>query len=220
MGFQNAFGIFLEYYTSNYLRHNTEFQISWFGSFCTFVIFAFALIAGPLGDRVGPTIPIAIGVVLQLVAIFMTSLCKQYWQFFLAQGLLLGMGMSFVAIPGSGIVPRYFERNRGLALGVAVSGSSIGGVFWPIVFNQMLHHSSIGFPWAMRIAGFVMIPLLAFCLLTIREPIQKGNKSTDKDGKPAVKPKPDLSSLGKAPFILNVVVSEHTLPRIRVRGFD
>lgn len=77
-------------------------------------------------------IPIAAGSTMLLVAIFMVSLCKEYWQFFLAQGMLLGIGMCFIAIPASGMVPRYFKRNRGLATGFTVAGSSLGGVIWPI----------------------------------------------------------------------------------------
>ena len=46
----------------------------------------------------------------------------------LAQGVLLGVGMSFIAIPASGMVPRYFRRNRGGATGFTVGGSSIGGM--------------------------------------------------------------------------------------------
>lgn len=48
-------------------------------------------------------------------------------QFMLAQGVLLGFGMSFTTIPASGIVPRYFRRNKGLATGMSVAGSSLGG---------------------------------------------------------------------------------------------
>jgi len=139
----------------------------------------------------------------------MVSLCKAYWQFFLAQGLLLGIGMSFIAIPASGMVPRYFKRNRGLASGVTVAGSSFGGVIWPIVFDQLLHHDSISFPWAMRAAGFIMLPLCAICILTIRLPVvqrmtgpeELGDVSTFEEVKEDKKKK-DLSVLRKPPFAL------------------
>ena len=146
----------------------------------------------------------------------MTSLCRQYYQLFLAQGLLLGIAMSFIAIPASGMVPRYFRRNRGLATGITVAGSSLGGVIWPIAFNQMLHHNGFGFPQAMRIAGYVMIPLCAICILTIRKPAvpKKQSDVVVEDGvasaqgeKEAPKKKKDLSVLRKPPFVLLSLVS-------------
>lgn len=124
----------------------------------------------PSPDTDTPQLPIVGGSVILLFAIFMISLCKSYWQFFLAQGVLLGIGMSFVAIPASGIVPSYFVKSRALVSGISVAGSSLGGVIWPIVFDRMLHHLEISFSWAMRIAAFIMMPLLAFCILTVRKP--------------------------------------------------
>ncbi|KAK1809630.1 hypothetical protein LTR12_016016 [Friedmanniomyces endolithicus] len=145
----------------------------------------------------------------------MVSLCRQYWQFILAQGLLLGMGCSFIAIPASSVVPQYFQRNRALVSGIFVGGSSLGGIIWPIAFDQMLHHDQLGFPWAMRIAGFVMLPLCAFVIATVRPPLpspaqqqgaqghaEAGHGGLKLDSGEKEKPKKDLSMLRKPPFIL------------------
>ncbi|KAK0363816.1 hypothetical protein LTR02_012533 [Friedmanniomyces endolithicus] len=215
VGFFNAFGVFQQYYTSLYLSGESNFKISWLGAFATFCLFAFAAPAGILSDKVGPQIPIACGSVLLVVAVFMVSLCRQYWQFFRAQGLLLGMGCSFIAIPASSVVPQYFQRNRALVSGISVGGSSLGGIIWPIAFEQMLHHDQLGFPWAMRIAGFVMLPLYAFVIATVRPPLPSPAQQQGAQGHAAAghggpkldsgekeKPKKDLSMLRKPPFIL------------------
>jgi MFS family permease len=223
----NAYGIFQQYYTSLYLHNNTDFQISWLGSFSIFSLFAFAPAAGILADKVGPQIPMAAGSVGLLVGMFMTSLCREYYQFFLAQGLLIGVSMSFIAIPASGAVPRYFVRNRGLATGITVAGSSLGGVIWPIAFDRMLHQDGIGFPWAMRIGGFIMIPLCVISVLAVRPPIQQaaegrkeeeGGANGEVDGQAqTAQPvkeakKKDLSAIRKPPFILLCCVrSSHTV---------
>lgn len=55
LGFVNAFGVFQEYYRSHQLRNHSDFDISWIGSFSTFMIFGGAPIAGVLVDRFGPT---------------------------------------------------------------------------------------------------------------------------------------------------------------------
>ncbi|KXL47741.1 MAG: hypothetical protein FE78DRAFT_536578 [Acidomyces sp. 'richmondensis'] len=71
-----------------------------------------------------------------------------------------------------GVPPGYFKRNRGLATGFTFAWSSLGGVIWPIVFNQLLHMKGIPFPWTVRIAGFIMIPLSIVCILTVRPAIK------------------------------------------------
>lgn len=57
---------------------------------------------------------------------FMTSLCTQYWQIVLAQGLFMGLGLGCLFMPTVGILATYFFKKRGLAMGIASSGSSIG----------------------------------------------------------------------------------------------
>ncbi|TKA77005.1 hypothetical protein B0A55_01966 [Friedmanniomyces simplex] len=215
VGFLNAYGVFQQYYTSTYLSGKSNFQISWLGAFGTFCVFAFAPAAGILSDKIGPQIPIACGSVMVVVAVFMVSLCREYWQFFLAQALLLGVGCSFIAIPASSVVPQYFKRNRALVSGISVGGSSLGGVIWPIAFDQMLHHDGIGFPWAMRIAGFAMIPLVLFAIITVRPPLASSGLQQEAHGLAEAGhgrepisggdndiPKKDLSMLRKPPFIL------------------
>ncbi|KAM3448629.1 hypothetical protein NHJ6243_010091, partial [Beauveria neobassiana] len=90
VGFLNAFGVFQDYYESHQLSNHSSFDISWIGSFSTFALFSGAPIAGILVDRVGPTVLLIFGSVAMLLAVFMTSLCQQYYQFFLAQAVLLG----------------------------------------------------------------------------------------------------------------------------------
>ena len=92
--------------------------------------------------------------------------------------------MSFIAVPASGMVPRYFRRNRGIASGISVGGSSLGGVVWPIIADQLLHKHQLSFGWTVRVMGFVMLPIMALVLLTVRPPRQSmsdatGNKSSE-----------------------------------------
>jgi MFS family permease len=105
-----------------------------------------------------------------LFAIFMISLCTEYYQFFLAQGLVAGLSMSFLFTPALATVSRYFVKHRGLALGITISGSSIGGVIWPIMLDQLLNSDGVSFGWTMRIVGFTMLPLLIIACITVRPP--------------------------------------------------
>lgn len=104
----------------------------------------------------------------------MTSLCKEYWQFMLAQGLLLGLGMGLMVFPAMTAVSQFFDKKRAAALGLAVSGSSIGGIVMPIILSKMLR-SSLGFGWSVRIIGFIMLPFLIFAIFTIKARLPPSN---------------------------------------------
>ncbi|KUI65771.1 Riboflavin transporter MCH5 [Cytospora mali] len=106
----------------------------------------------------------------------MTSLCTEYYQFFLAQAVLLGISMSFVTWPPVAVVSRHMPHHRGLALGLVISGSSLGGLIWPIVLQQLLYRTSLNFSWTMIIVGFIMLPLLAMaCLMIVEAPRAKAD---------------------------------------------
>jgi MFS family permease len=192
-GFVNAFGVFETYYQANLLQQQSASQISWLGSFNIFCMFGFTMPVGWLNDKYGPRILLIVGSVIMLFALFMTSLCYSYWQLSLAQGFLLGIGLSFVILPAFTTVPHYFRQSRALAMGITASGSSLGGVIWPIALKNLLYN--VGFRWGVRIAALIMLPLLATSCLLIRLPIQKG-------GAPKTIPKPDLSIVKHPVLIL------------------
>lgn len=98
----------------------------------------------------------------------MMSLCSKYWQFMLTQGVLMGISMGLAMFPAMAAVSQYFDKKRAAALGLAISGSSIGGIVIPIAVSKMLNDSALGFGWSVRIIGFVMLPMLAFSCITVR----------------------------------------------------
>lgn len=98
----------------------------------------------------------------------MISLCREYWQFMLTQGVLTGTIMAFLQLPAMGAVSQFFDKKRAAALGVVVSGSSIGGVVIPIALSKLLNGSSIGFGWSVRIIGFLIMPFMFFSTITVK----------------------------------------------------
>ncbi|KAF7556708.1 hypothetical protein G7Z17_g1239 [Cylindrodendrum hubeiense] len=166
LGFANSFGIFQQYYMTHQLQHESEDKVAWIGSIAAFLQFAAGAVGGPLFDRYGAWIlrPAAL---LYLFAIMMVSICTEYWHFMLAQGVLMGTAMGLLTFPSLAALSQHFEKKRAAALGVAISGSSIGGVVIPIALSRMLTKSSLGFGWTVRIIGFIMLPLLAFACVAV-----------------------------------------------------
>lgn len=100
----------------------------------------------------------------------LTSICTEYWHFVLAQGVLSGISNGLLMFPAMAAVPQYFDRKRGLAMGLAIAGSSLGAVVFPIVLTRLLltPGASLGFGWAVRVCGFIMVPVLVFAAVTVR----------------------------------------------------
>ncbi|KAG0803723.1 hypothetical protein G6F16_014217 [Rhizopus arrhizus] len=54
-----------------------------------------------------------------------------------------------------GVAPQWFNRRRGLALGMVASGSGIGGLVIPNIMNSI--NSSLGPGWTYRVLGFICL---------------------------------------------------------------
>lgn len=145
-------------------------DISWIGSFEVFFLFFVGTFTGRMTDAGYFRQLFALGFLLVILGCFATSFCKTYWQFFLAQGICMGLGNGFIFCPSMATISTYFEKRRALAMGVAAAGSATGGLVYPSIMRQLL--PSVGFPWAIRAIAFVQLGTLgvAACFLKSRIP--------------------------------------------------
>ncbi|KAI0870144.1 monocarboxylate permease-like protein [Hypoxylon argillaceum] len=168
LGYVTSFGVFQTYYIQNQLSHESPDRIAWIGSLQFFLIFSAGLLAGPLFDRHGAKI-LYPACILYVASVMLTSISYDYWHYILAQGILGGFSSGMVLNPAFAATPQYFSRKRGLAMGLVVAGSSIGGVIFPIALPRLFDTPNIGFGWAVRIAGFIILALLIVSCLGIKE---------------------------------------------------
>lgn len=98
----------------------------------------------------------------------MTSLCNKYYQFMLSQGILGGISIGLIMSPAMAATPHYFQKKRGAAMGLAVAGSSLGGVIFPIALSRMFALPQLGFGWSVRICGFMVFTILTAACLAIK----------------------------------------------------
>lgn len=96
----------------------------------------------------------------------MVSLSSDYYQFFLAQGIVASIGSSAVFNACMSSLVTWFFRRRAAAFGIMVSGSSLGGVVLPIMMDKM--NQSVGFPWMMRTMAFMFLALLTVACFTVK----------------------------------------------------
>ncbi|KAJ6451780.1 MFS general substrate transporter [Mycena sanguinolenta] len=165
-GYTTSFGVYQDFYTRDYLTQSSSSAISWIGSINAFILISGGLISGRLFDRGYFRFLVYGGCLLQILSLFMLSLCKRekIYQIFLAQGIGAGLGAGMVYIPSIAVVSHYFKNRRALAMTIVASGSSLGATVHPIMLNNTF--DSLGFPNAVRAsAGLISGLLIIACLL-------------------------------------------------------
>ncbi|EME41587.1 hypothetical protein DOTSEDRAFT_90398 [Dothistroma septosporum NZE10] len=161
-GLVTAFGVFQIFYKSTFIPSSSNSAISWIGTMQGFLLALGSVFAGCVLDRGHPRRLIICGGFFVIFGLMMISLCRTYWQLMLAQGLCIGLGAGQLFIVAVAVLPGWFAKRRAIATGLAATGSSLGGVVYPIIFHKL--EPRIGFAWTLRVIGFVA---LATCLISL-----------------------------------------------------
>ncbi|KAI0943343.1 hypothetical protein AcW1_002526 [Taiwanofungus camphoratus] len=150
------------------LLASSSSTISLIGAIQLFFLYGAGPIVGKVYDAYGTSILIPLGSFLTVFSLMMVSLAQhdQPYQLFLAHGLLFGMGIACLFNPALAVIGHWFKRKRAYAIGIVASGSSVGGVFFPIMLQRLI--ASVGFPWAVRAAAFICLGCLTGSCLLIR----------------------------------------------------
>jgi MFS family permease len=154
-GIINTFGVYQAYYETGLLKSSTSSAISWIGSIQAFLLLIVGMLTGPLYDAGYFRYLLIFGSVMLVFGQMMLSLCTTYWQVLLAQAVCVGVGTGALFVPSIAILSTYFSTKIGLAIGIAASGSSLGGVIYPIVFQNLL--PKLGFAWTTRVLGLILL---------------------------------------------------------------
>jgi MFS family permease len=151
------------------LPGTSQSTIGWIGSFQGFFTIFGGIYGGRLIDAGWEKPVLVVGAILGPLGMFMTSLSTEFYQIFLAQGVCTGIGSSLLFLGAVTVAPQYFKKKRSFALGCCSSGSSFGGVVYPIMTHRLI--GSIGFAWAARSLGFVLLASNIFPVLVIKSRI-------------------------------------------------
>lgn len=123
-------------------------------------------IVGKLYDNYGPRWILIVGTFLHVFGLMMASISTEYYQLLLSQGVCSPTGASMIFYSAMTCVLTWFFKRRAFAIGIMASGSSLGGVIWPIMIQRLI--PIIGFGWTIRVSAFVILALMIFANLTVR----------------------------------------------------
>lgn len=108
------------------MKDYSSSDISWIFTIQLALIWAPGSLFGRIVDTYGPRPVMLPCIFLCLFSLCMTSLATEYYQIILAQGIGYGLGAGGIFTTCLVCVSQWFVKQRGLALGITVAGSSIG----------------------------------------------------------------------------------------------
>src|SRR5215469_7832222 len=165
------------------------------------LLYGGGLFSGALADRIGTHRVARAGVLLAGGSLVAAGAVGTVWQADVALGLGFGLGLAVCYTPAVAAVQPWFNRNRGVASGIALSGTGLGTLVMPILAKWLIE--SEGWRAAVIVIGFGVAAFGFMSANWIRRP-------------------PGLSapsSLPCSPASLWKLAEEPTFRRLYVAGF-
>ena len=133
----------------------------------TFTAALMSPLMGAIVDRFGAKRVILVGFVCE-IAIFASFALQgpDIWSFYLRYFLLSAFALGTTHVAFARVITLWFDRRRGLALGIALSGVGIGGFIWPLFVQAMIE----AYGWRMAYVllaiaiGVIALPTIAWLL--------------------------------------------------------
>lgn len=126
------------------------------------------ILMGRLSDRFAVVVPVLLGAFGLGAGFIAAGSAATLWQFSLAQGVLIGLlGTSATFAPLVADTSQWFDRRRGIAVAVCMSGNYVAGALWPPVMQHFI--DSVG--WRATYVGigvFCFVSVLPLALVLRR----------------------------------------------------
>ena len=127
----------------------------------------FGALGGWALDRYGPRkVSFLMGSFTGL-SLLLTSQANSAWQLFISYGLLLSLGTGAIYTVVNSTASRWFDKKRGLVLGITTSGGGLGA----IVMAPFATYLISNFDWrtAFIVMGLIAWPVIAFMSLLLKK---------------------------------------------------
>ncbi|KAI8092657.1 major facilitator superfamily domain-containing protein [Halteromyces radiatus] len=164
-GYGYSWGVYLDYYNSNVYPGELT-NLTWIGS----LWFGLTNITGPfyvyLCGKIGYRWMIGVACILSCFSMMMASLTTAVWQLYITQGVMSGIASSLIWFPCISAPQQWFSSKRGLAVGLGISGSGLGGLAISKIVGAAI--DSVGYRWSLRILGFIQLVLMGISFFTVR----------------------------------------------------
>ncbi|CAO3572148.1 unnamed protein product [Mortierella alpina] len=174
-GFNFSWGVYQQFYLQeNIFPGATLSQVSWSGGIGTASVFLTCPFQSSMVRRFGLRPVIAVGILICGCGMILASFATSLWQLYLTQGVLYGVGAGMALFTSVAVPVQWFDTKRGLAAGITVAGSGLGGACLAPLNRLMITH--LGHRWALRIMGTSVIVVVLSVLYCVRTRIPLGRR--------------------------------------------
>lgn len=124
-GARNSLGVIFKPMIADFGWNRSAISLAYF---LNTAVYAFSLtVIGQLYDRYGPKWIIIISTLCLSLGFILIGILSYPWQFFLFYGVIAAVGIGGTSVPiFATLTSKWFERRRGLAISIALSGNSVG----------------------------------------------------------------------------------------------
>lgn len=130
--------------------------------------------SGSICDYVGHRQSAVMGIIIMTLSLLAAAFATQVWQLYLTQGILYGVGASLTYFAGLSLPAQWFTRNRGLVIGIAISGGGVGGLWMSPVVSGLLN--SKGLRWTMIALAIAHLVLLVPIAMLMKSRLETGRQ--------------------------------------------
>ncbi|UPK95265.1 hypothetical protein LCI18_006200 [Fusarium solani-melongenae] len=200
-GFMNSLGTVQSHLSLNQLSDFSTSEVGWINGVYLFLSLIFNFQIGSILDRYGPQLLSTIAAFFSTATFLLLAQCKTYWQFMLCLGVFGSIGTSIGAVTAVSVVGKLFIRRRGLAMGIAVMGTSLGSIVYPMTLRATFE--SLGWAWSMRLVALIVAcftSLGVVCFLPFRR-LTEGQSANKKEGGVGL----DLSAFKSPKFVFTSI---------------
>jgi MFS family permease len=131
------------------------------------------ILMGRLADRFGVIVPVVIGAAGLGAGFVSAGLAPNLFVFCIAQGFFVGLlGTSATFAPLVADTSQWFDRRRGIALAICMSGNYTAGAVWPPVMQYFIDQGG----WRQTYIGmgvFCLVAMVPLALVLRRRPPQQ-----------------------------------------------
>ncbi|KAJ2236409.1 hypothetical protein H4R99_000443 [Coemansia sp. RSA 1722] len=154
MGSSNSYGVYLQEYQQQFPSAPTSL-LSWIGSIQFGVISFLGALSGVSAERYDIRRLVALGSLISGIGLIIASFCATPWGLLAAQGVVFGVGASFMMVPAMCLPAMWVDRWKSVATCVATTGGSIGGLWMSLATRKMV--AALRWQWSLRINGLLVI---------------------------------------------------------------
>ena len=156
-----SFGIYLPIYINEF--NSQAATVSWISSFGAGSDCLLSMFSGYYADKYGNKKVLFVGGIIVTLGFFLASFATELWQLFLTQGLICGIGWSLAYTSAMSVVGQWFNKKRGIAVGISVCGSGIGVFIMVQIQSALLNQ----YGWQMTLRWMALIEIIGMTVCSI-----------------------------------------------------